>query len=88
MDKTTKTTTHIDYKVDQHILQRIKELATMVAGRVEVDASGKYTAYAYSGDWNRADAAMLHKLTVLWTKYQSGELDDNEAHDAYVKLTR
>jgi hypothetical protein len=84
MDKTT--TTHIDF--DQHILQRIKELATAVAERVEVDASGKYTAFAYSADWNRADAAMLHKLTVLWSKYQMGELDDNEAHDAYVKLTR
>jgi hypothetical protein len=84
MDKTTTTKTDFD----QHILQRIKELATGVAERVEVDASGKYTAFAYSGDWNRADAAMLHKLTVLWSKYQMGELDDDQAHDAYVKLTR
>jgi hypothetical protein len=80
-------TAKIDYHCEQNILRAIKQTADAIASRVELK-DGKYAAFAYSGDWNKRDAALLHKLTVLWTKYQMGEVSDEEAHDAYLKLIR
>ncbi len=72
---------------DQRILQRIKLEAGCIAERIE-DKDGKLGCYAYSGDWNKRDAALLHKLTVLWVKYQGGEVSEQEALDAYWKLIK
>lgn len=73
--------------VPQLALQRIRETAEAVMTRIEKQPDGSFLASRWSEQWNREDAAMLHKLTVLWSKYSAG-MSDADFEAAYWKLVK
>jgi hypothetical protein len=85
---TNPATQAIGDSIAQMLLQRIQETAQAVATRVERQDDGSFAiASRFSSQWNREDAAMLHKLTLLWEKWAAG-MSPIAFEAAYWKLVK